>query len=193
MSEQLHHCDGTCGGDYPEEFFRKDPDGYIRPVCIGCERTKRDEAKRENRFPDKAQGTIDRHALRYIKAGVVRSKREFVTRFGWRAKRIAHEMEHAYANGCPLCGEPFHEMGHGLADITVDIHHPDEAPYYGHNTRLICQGCNRDKSNTPPAVFAVRQACWPVWKENIRRRKTNPLHGLPLFSAPSADIWELCE
>jgi hypothetical protein len=72
-------------------------------------------------------------------------------------------------------------MGHGLADITLDVIDPAAAPYYGTNTKWACQTCNREKGTTPPALWGAKLNAWRQWEKWQEKLKRNSLSGLPLF------------
>jgi hypothetical protein len=72
-------------------------------------------------------------------------------------------------------------MEHGLADVTLDIIHPELPPYYGINTRWVCMTCNRAKQAMNPGLFGARQKCWAQWSEHQAKMRRNPFAGLPLF------------
>jgi hypothetical protein len=141
-----------CGGTFEEAaFFRKDRSLYAssesrsHTICIGCEQTARDTRKQGNRWLDKARDTLRRHADRFLQKGLIQSKLDLVSRYGWDVGRLAQDAEHAYRNGCPYCHRLFKEMTHGLSDITLDIVDPGGDPYYSTNTKWVCQTCNREK------------------------------------------------
>jgi DNA-directed RNA polymerase subunit RPC12/RpoP len=84
---------------------------------------------------------------------------------------MIHDAQHSYDNSCTYCGHMFKDMGHGLADITLDIVDPSQPPYYAVNVRWVCATCNREKSRTPPALWGARRACWELWT----RRTKHPI------------------
>lgn len=180
-----------CGGTYSEHFFAsigtrvRDASLTSRhrsAVCRGCRDTERDQKKAKNRFPQKARDTIRRHARRFMAAGVIKAERDLSERFGWDAAKLAHDAEHAYQNGCPYCAAAFKGMGHGLADIQLDIVDPKRPPFYNLNTRWACQTCNRRKSNTPPEVFGELMAAYRQWAELQKKREAGDgFSDLPLF------------
>jgi hypothetical protein len=182
---RLRHCNCGCGGEYPEACFREVKKNSDRCIyqnfsrkSIMCEQTARDDKKIANRWIVKARDTARRHAKRL---GILSD--EFIKRYSWDIRRIAHELEHAYGNGCSgPCGRSYLVMGHGLADITIDIVNPDLPPVYGVNTRIICCTCNRQKSNTSHRIYTIRQLGWSMWEQNNERRRLDPFHGLPLFA-----------
>jgi len=86
-------------------------------------------------------------------------------RYGWDIDRMAHDLLHTHENTCPYCWQPFSEMEHGLADVTLDVVDPDAEPHYRTNTRWCCASCNREKGRTPPHDWAVKLACWERWRQ----------------------------
>jgi hypothetical protein len=182
-----------CCGEYHEVFFRGaglsnaySRHKYLRPVCIGCEQTRRDKHKQSNRARAKVVDAIRRHAERYIRDGLAKTRADFEEDFGWNISQMLHDLEHAYVNGCPYCNERFSEMGHGLSDITIDICDTRQPPYYGVNTRWVCATCNREKSRTPPELWGAKLICWKRWNEQQGNLERNPLSGLPLFDCLNA-------
>src|SRR5262249_49372565 len=150
-------------------------------TCIGCEQTARDKKKRANRERSKVGDAIRRHADRFIKIGLAKTRAEFAEKYGWEIDRMLHEMEHTYKNGCGYCAESFGEMGHGLSDITLDICDPRQPPYYGTNTRWICQTCNREKGRTPPELWGAKLIAWKQWYAWQECLAVDQFVGLPLF------------
>ena len=168
-----------CGTVYPshlvEYAFRLDASSRQplttrrKTICRPCEQTGRDTKKRENRWAVKARDTIRRHAVR-----LRIDKAELIGRYGWDATRMAHEAEHGYKNGCNYCGREYASMGHGLADITLDIQDPDKPPYYLTNTKWCCQTCNRKKGRLSPEEFEADRQMWPLWEGTRRLVEANP-------------------
>lgn len=115
--------------------------------------------KRISRWPAKARDVIRRHALRL---GV--TKEYLITVCGWDAERLAHDAEFQYGNGCNYCGHAYRDMGHGLADITLDIVDRSQPPHYRTNTRWCCQTCNRKKGDKGPAWFEADRQIYELWK-----------------------------
>ena len=109
---------------------------YPKTTCNPCRLTKRTQVKSQNRFVAKARDTIRRHTVRLSQW--VSSTGDLADRFGWEVKRVAHDMEHAWKNGCPDCGNLFSTMVHGLGDLSVDIIDPANPPFWGINTRIMC-------------------------------------------------------
>jgi hypothetical protein len=145
-----------CGGTFDAEaFFRRAHAPYAcsasgsHPFCIGCEQELRDRAKVTDRWPTKIRDTIRRHARRL---GLTTDG--LITEFGWQFEKLLHDAKHAYANGCPFCRVAFSGMGHGPADITLDVTDPTAPPYYAVNTKWCCATCNG----------ARKLACWDKWE-----------------------------
>src|SRR5262245_6436335 len=156
-----------CGRVFTIEFFRLSGDASMHAsrrhmsVCMGCEQTARDKTKREmKRFPAKVDATTRRHSQK-LGIPVI----DLVLRYGWDAKRMAHEAEYAYGNGCSYCGEPYGSIGHGLSDLTLDIVDPTKEPYYVVNTRWCCKTCNTSKARSDPATWAAKLAAWNEWRK----------------------------
>jgi hypothetical protein len=63
-------------------------------------------------------------------------------------------------------------MGHGLADITIDIVNPREPPFYDTHVKHCCGTCNKEKSQTPPELWARKLICWDQWTEWKRTGQT---------------------
>ncbi len=55
-------------------------------------------------------------------------------------------------------------MGHGLADLTLDIQDPTRPPHYCTNTKWCCQTCNRDKGPMSPEEFEAQRQISKLWK-----------------------------
>ena len=169
-----------CGGDWPLVAFRKNrklaSDRYIYPVCRLCEQTNRDDAKNADRFRSKARDTIRRHGQKW---GM--SPSEFADRFGWTIDAVAHEMEHAWGNGCIHCRVSYSDMKNGLWDMTVDIEDPDADPFWGANTRIVCATCNREKSTTPKHEWGAIAHYRRMWMKRRARFLEGQITGMPLF------------
>ena len=135
-------------------------------VCRPCEQTARDERKIRDRWTVKARDVIRRHAIR-----LEVSKEDLIERYGWDAPRLAHEAEFQYGNGCSYCGHPYRDMGHGLADITLDIVDRTKPPYYTTNTRWCCQTCNRKKGPMQPEEFELDRQVYQAW---LRAKNMTP-------------------
>jgi hypothetical protein len=172
ISEQPMRRCSKCGLTFPDLFFRRAHSTRNskwktdrHEVCKGCEQTRRDTAKRERREVPKARNTLRSHYERYVKtSGEAITREQFASRFGWDPAKLAHDIEHAAKNGCPYCRKPFAGMGHGLADITLDIIDPGRLPYYATNTKWACSTCNKAKQRTAPEDWAQQLVCWDQWE-----------------------------
>ncbi len=129
-------------------------------VCRACEYAARDLRKQRNRWAVKARDVIRRHAAR-----LDIDKDLLIAVYGWEPRRLAHDAKHQYAHGCSYCGELYAEMGHGFADITLDIQDRSRAPYYCTNTKWCCQDCNRKKGAMTPEAFEANRQIWKLWNE----------------------------
>jgi hypothetical protein len=98
---------------------------------------------------------IRRHADRF---GI--DKDELITVYGWDPRRLAHDAEHQYTEGCNYCREQYAGMGRGFADITLDIQDRNRPPYYLTNTKWCCQACNRKKGARSPEEFELDRQVW---------------------------------
>lgn len=183
-----------CGGEYPEHWFRisrshsdKSRERFYRrfatraPVCKGCERTAKDANKRKHRAAFKARTAINRHGKNLADKGIIGNPKELETLYGWDVRIMAHELEHTYSNGCPICHDSFASMVNGYRDLTLDIKDPKQKPWYGSNTQWICLSCNVSKSNRTMEEFGEDQHWWRAWEENQKRMSINPYCALPLF------------
>ena len=179
-----HRC-GTVyqSQDLVEYAFRQDAScrtgrgGGRKQICRGCEQDGRDNRKRDNRWTAKARDTIRRHATR-----LNIDKAELIGRYGWDPKRLAHEAEYQYGNGCSYCFEPYLSMGHGLSDITLDIQDPAKPPSYRLNTKWCCQTCNRKKGRMTPEEFELDRQMWAARREAQRLAEANPASAGRLFN-----------
>lgn len=177
----MRRC-SRCGTTYPAHLvdaaFRSASSlrdassrGWRARVCRPCEQTKRDERKIRDRWAVKARDVIRRHAVR-----LQVSKEDLVGRYGWDPARLAHDAEFQYGNGCSYCGHQYVAMGHGLADITLDIMDRAQAPYYRTNTKWCCQTCNRKKGDRDPAWFELDRQVYEIW--NLAQRLTPEERGV---------------
>jgi hypothetical protein len=176
MMRRCSRCGLTLDGIEADAFFRSKgpnalgPKKQRRTVCIGCEQTASDTAKRRNRWVSKVASTTRNHAERLSRRWPdINSADVLVDRYGWHPARMAHDGAHAYGNGCDYCGKGYVEMGHGLADITLDLCDPDDPPYYPGNTRWCCMTCNRKKHRMTKRQWAAQLAVWPRWVRNAER------------------------
>lgn len=176
-----------CGEEYPLIFFRRDKkqlalhassaQGY-HAVCKACEQDRTDAKKRNNRWPTKASDTTRRHAEKYGMSPDI-----FSERYGWDVARIAHILKHASENTCCYCREPYHTMGHGPADVTMDIIDPRKEPYLETNVQPCCATCNRRKGDSTPEDWAVQLRCWRKHDRRKRQLMRDPMLRFPLWQA----------
>lgn len=147
-----------CGQTKPIDKFVRNPDspdGHRR-LCAVCETTNRTEAKRDRRARVSAANRRREHARRF---GIPVKVLEH--RYGWTLDKMEGALLRVLANGCPPedhrdegCGEPVS----GLHDIHIDITDPDEPPYWGVNTRTVCQSCHRPKGHRSLKRMQIDQA-----------------------------------
>jgi hypothetical protein len=182
-ADVLKHCN-ECGEEYPLLFFRRNRKCRVsgasatRPKCIACEQDANDQKKRRDRWPDKARSTIIRHAEKYEM-----TPEQFTDKYGWTVRRIAHVMKHASDNTCVYCEEPYDTMGHGPADVTMDIIDPRKEPYLGTNAQPCCNTCNTRKGNKTPEEWAVILRCWRRHDRRKRLLQDDPMMRFPLWQA----------
>ena len=150
---------------------------YLHAVCIGCELTERTNKKQRNRPREKARKALSRHATKYIKEGLVSSAQEFTSLFGYSVDQMAHDIEHAFQNGCPYCGRSFASMAHGLNDVTLDIIDPKRPPNYRTNTRWVCNTCNSEKQKTDADLWDMKCQCWAEYERRQVARADDPWYG----------------
>lgn len=153
----------VCGFPAPEEWFtqygpRSGQYTKHRSICPMCLQEKKDQRKRHNRVLTKARDMLYSHTRRYnAKYGTQFKPAQFAKKFGWGIRQVVHDIAHSFENWCPYCGESYSGMGHGLADLTLDIINPDEAPYYT-NVRYCCRTCNTIKGQRGAAAFGFHLA-----------------------------------
>jgi hypothetical protein len=134
----------------------------------------RTEKKRESRAREKARRARRSHYEKYRRehreqgkhpwmVGIT-SPQQFGDRMGWDIDQMAHDIEHAHANGCPYCRESFASMAHGLADVSFDVIDPEKPPYYRTNVRPCCRTCNSEKKHTPPDLWGAKLQAWEKWR-----------------------------
>ena len=186
-----------CGQTYPEQFFeragRPSASNILlaarRPTCRGCQQTASDEKKRLYRPRMKATSTLRHHGIRLVRFGKIQAADELVKRYDWDVDQMTHDIEHAFANGCCYCRQPFSEMPHGMADLTLDIYDRRALPYYGGNTRWVCRTCNMQKATTDPDEWNAIVASWRRWRDWHTLVTTDPLADLPLFAQSKDATW----
>ena len=87
----------------------------------------------------------------------------FAEAYGWDARLIADEMKAAFEGPCRSCGCSFKSMGHGPADLTVDIINHTLEPFYDYNTRFLCGSCNSRKGRRPPDEHTRLKRAYTRW------------------------------
>jgi hypothetical protein len=147
---------------------------HLATRCRPCEESAADARKSAYRWASKVHSTTRGHADKLAKSrtgphckawfdpGL--SKEALISRYGWTADQMAHDAEFQYNNGCSYCHHPYVEMGHGVADITLDIFDPRLPPDYGTNTRWCCMTCQRRKGLLTPEKWAAKQRIYRVWE-----------------------------
>lgn len=105
---------------------RKCTYGQFRELdCKLCRLTRRTDRKDgAGRFKVKAHNAFTRHAAAFMKSGVIAATTELIETFGWKIADMAHDIEHAFANGCPYCRKAFRTMAGQLHAVTLDIVDP---------------------------------------------------------------------
>lgn len=145
--------------------------------CKECDQSRRDTAKSANRYLVKARGAFNRHAVKFISAGIIRTREELREKYGWKIEDMAHDMEHAFANSCIQCRRLFSSMPNGLQSIVIDILWPKQPPYYRVNCRWICQTCNSGKRDMDPTDYARHQQFREVAARLREARAQDPYGG----------------
>jgi len=184
-----------CGGWYPEIFYQIKERGVSiltptrRNICRGCQQTNKDEKKKKNRPLAKARDTYRNHADKFMKSKLdkdgnicpafIQSPKELESKYGWNIHQMTHDIEHASHNGCKYCLRLFSTMGHGLADITLEIIDRDREPYYATNVSWVCRTCNTEKGMTSPDNWGAILQAWKNWRE--RQNIVNGYWVGPLF------------
>jgi hypothetical protein len=84
-------------------------------------------------------------------------------------------------------------MGHGLADLTLDIIDPTKDPYYSTNVKWVCATCNKEKQRTPPEHWGAKLVAWQMWREQQEKLKGDPwigtlFEGMGLDSSGNAQL-----
>ncbi len=151
----------------------------LKGVCRPCEQTGRDTKKRANRWAVKSRDVIRRHALTLgSRWDNVQDPDDLIRIYGWDPDRLAHDAEFQYGNGCNYCGHRYQDMGHGLADITLDVVDREKPPYYRTNTKWCCQTCNRKKGKLDPTDFEADRQIYEIWSES-QAKQYNPITDEP--------------
>ncbi len=134
-----------------------------------CESARRHT---EDRWLRKARSTIYLHRDTYAREYENTPERfphwdgnplTFAQAYVWVDTVIAGEMEAAFNGPCKGCGFPYKTMGHGLADLTVDIIDPASEPFYIYNTRLVCRTCNSGKGKKRPTEETQLKRAYARW------------------------------
>jgi len=165
-----------CRGVYSPAFFRRLDGSGDQPAiqtCIGCERHRRLVNHEEVAVRRKARSTLRHHADRYQQKGTVGSLDDFVVRFGWDVDRMIVDIRAALSHPCHYCATPLV----ALAECSLDITDPHQAPHYRSNTRWICRWCNREKARSGITRWEDKLNDWGRWKQ----RHSELLSGMPLF------------
>jgi hypothetical protein len=113
-----------------------------RARCFACEQIARDTKKRANRFVSKAEWTFEYHSLKFRAQGILKTRNELRTKYGWVIGKMAWDAGEAYANRCVSCSGSFKGMGNGLHSLTLEVIDRSRPPHYGANTRWACASCN---------------------------------------------------
>jgi len=176
---QCRKCGATYAPRLVESAFRLDASRRknwqgLKWTCRPCEQTARDGKKQGNRWLKKAGDVVRRHAESITRERAKRgltpvTKEDLIQFYGWVPEQLAHDAEHQYGNGCSYCHHSYLEMGHGLADITLDIQDRDREPYYRTNTKWCCQTCNRKKGVMTPDAFEIDRQVYEVWSRQQQR------------------------
>ena len=167
-------CEYTDDEDFFPVYISRTKYKLRHHVCLMCIQEEKDKHKRADRAVPKARNILYSHCEKYNRRNSTALKpMEFARKFGWDLKRITHDIEHAFNNWCSYCENPYHEMDHGLADVTLDIYDPSLPPYYN-NVRYCCATCNKVKGDKPVAV-------WSKFLASVKRRREflNSEYGTP--------------
>lgn len=175
-----------CGGRYHAVAFRVSralscASTRRSSVCVWCEFEPRQAIKDARRAIVKAQRTIRTHAAKYIKKGLCGSVEQFVKDFCWDAKQMAHDIEHAFANGCPYCRVQFASMHGGLHNVSLDVINPETPPFYGSNTKWVCKTCNSMKGDLSPEDWGQKLSDRQSWERQQKLISKNKWAVFPLF------------
>jgi hypothetical protein len=142
----------------------------LRPMCSFCRRynnrkilPERSGDLPEEQFREKAARCRRSHAERL---GYPIAEMEH--RFHWITTRMAHDMAHAWRNGCRYCLVPFQLMTNGVRDMTVDIKDRSKEPQWETNVAIVCNDDNRAKyTRTVERWNAYLRAArrWVSWQD----------------------------
>ena len=137
-----------------------------------CMQEKKDQRKRQNRVITKARDMLYSHTTSYnSKNGSQLKPAQFAKKFGWSIRQTVHDIAHGFENWCSYCEDPYSGMGHGLADLTLDIINPKEPPYYSTNTKYCCRTCNTIKSQRGATAFGFHLAMVKARREFLNSER----------------------
>jgi len=181
-----------CGESYEAVFFRvnsaprsetwttyvvqdSNSQAGLKARCRLCEITERTEAKRANRFREKARRTLRNHAKKYGQKTA-----DFAADYGWDIDVMARDISQAGEHECLYCREAF-TSENGLGDISLDIVDREKPPHYETNVRWCCRTCNQIKGTTDPAKWGDFLRELRRWKARRAKLKENRWSRFPLF------------
>lgn len=174
-------CAGPCGGTYKDTAFRKRANGKRADRCLKCDK-KKGRGKTRDPIGRKITDVTTRHASKFIKAGIIESRNELIDTYNWDPVRMR---EHLFnAKTCAYSNLPFNITTSGeidLSDVTLDVTHPNEPPYYDLNTKWVKSSVNTEKGRMSVTEWADRQTYYRQYEENLKKIMTDPSHGLPLW------------
>ena len=166
--------DVASGQAFRPDRMRQDASCRTKLICRPCEESNSDGRKAAYRCASKVHSTTRGHADKLTKPRLGAhcqawfdpslTKEILIGRYGWAAGQMAHDAEFQYNNGCSYCHHPYADMGHGVADITLDIFDPRLPPDYGTNTRWCCMTCQRRKGLLTPEKWATKQRIYRAWE-----------------------------
>lgn len=184
MSEKKKVCKGCHRPlDADTRFFRiavrADGTTYLRGVCKMCESKRRHS---QDIWKRKAQRTIAYHRLRSLEEYQTAPEKfpnwdgryeTWAPTYGWFMEKLARQMEAAFEGVCTICGAPYKgdpskgikPMGHGRADMTLDMINRASEPFYADNTRYVCLTCNSRKGANTLDEERQRKKAYQIWQE----------------------------
>lgn len=153
-----------CATVFPPELVAFAFKTRVQSVCVVClQEADADRAVKRADY-NKAISCQKNHALTMMRTGVLvaadvaDAREQLATRFGWSIERMQKDIADAFMSSCPYCTRSFASMPNGLGEVTLDIFDAAQPPYYGINTRWVCQSCNRSKSRSTPGEWAAKVA-----------------------------------